>query len=85
MSGNDINPEQSADVFWLPRGGQPPKGLIGSGEQRHFHRLRDAIVFTMETLPPRDRATAWISLFAGSLKIEEIETLYRGIERDESR
>ena len=34
MPGSDINPEQSADVFWLPRGGQPPKGLIGSGEQR---------------------------------------------------
>jgi hypothetical protein len=85
MPANDINLEQSADVFWLPLGGQPPKGLIGSGEQKHFSRLREAIVFTMETLPPRDRATAWISLFSGSLKIEEIETSYRGIKRDESR
>jgi hypothetical protein len=80
----DINPEQSADVFWLPLGGQRPNGLIGSGEQRHFSRLRDAIVFTMEMLPPRDRATAWISLHTGSLKIEEIKTLYRGIMLDES-
>ena len=85
MPGNDIDIEQSADVFWVPLGGQTPKGLIGSGARRHFSRLRDAIVFTMETLPPRYRPTAWISLFAGSLKIEEIETLYHGIERDESR
>jgi hypothetical protein len=39
----------------------------------------------METLPPRDRATAWISMFVGSLKIEEIKAFYRGIKRDESR
>jgi hypothetical protein len=85
MPGNEINLEQSADVFWLPLGVEPPKGLFGSGEQRHFPRLREAIVFTMENLPPRDRATAWISMFVGSLKIEEIETFYRGIKRDESR
>jgi hypothetical protein len=84
MPCNDINLEQSADVFWLPLGGQPPIGLIGSGEQRHFPHLREAIVFTMETLPPRDRATSWISLFTGSLQIEEIEALHRELKPRES-
>jgi hypothetical protein len=85
MPDDEINLDQSAEVFWLPLGGKPPKGMIGGAEQRHFSSLRDAIVFTMETLPPRDRATSWISLFARSLKIEEIETLYHGIKGDESR
>src|ERR1700731_538228 len=76
MPVNDIDLEQSADVLWVPLDGQPPKGLIGSGERKHFSRLRDAIVFTMETLPLGDRATAWISLSAGSLKIEGIEALH---------
>jgi hypothetical protein len=85
MLGDDINLDQSADVFWLPLGGaERPKGLIGCGEQRHFPSLRDAIVFTMDTLPPRERATAWISLLTGPLKIEEIEVLHRRLKPRES-
>jgi hypothetical protein len=84
MPVNDIDLEQSADVLWVPLDGQPPTGLIGSGERKHFSRLRDAIVFTMETLPLGDRATAWISLSAGSLKIEGIEALHRRLKPRES-
>ena len=38
--------------------------------------LSDAIKFVMEDLLLRDRATAWITLNDGSLKIEEIERIY---------
>ncbi len=80
MSGDAIGLNQSADVFWLPLGGEPPIVTIRGGEQKHFESLRDTVAFTMETLPPRDRATAWISLHTGSLKIEEIEALHRELE-----
>ena len=85
MPGDDTNLDQSAVVFWLPLGGaERPKGLIGCGERRHFPSQRDAIVFAMDTLPPRERATAWISLFSGSLKMEEIEALHLRLKPRES-
>jgi hypothetical protein len=79
MPGGDIDLNQSADVLWLPiNSGAPPEGIIG-GEQRHFPSLREAILFIMETLPLESRATARITLSAGSLTIEEIELLYQAI------
>lgn len=72
----EIKLDQSADVLWIPVDRIRPKD-IGGGEQRHFSLLSDAIKFVMDDLLPRDRATAWITLNDGSLKIEEIERIYR--------
>jgi hypothetical protein len=84
MPGEDIDLDHSADVLWLPsKTGLPPEGIIGE-EQRHFASLREALIFVMETLPLESRATARITLSAGSLTIEEIELLYQAIGMGES-
>jgi hypothetical protein len=79
---NNIDLDQSADVLWLPVTDASVRGIVG-GEQKHFASLRAAILFIMETLPPRDRATAWITLQSGSLQMEEIEKLYGELDRRE--
>jgi hypothetical protein len=79
---NATNLDQPADVLWLPVTDASVRGIVG-GEQKHFASLRAAILFIMETLPPRDRATAWITLQSGSLQIEEIEKLYGELDRQE--
>lgn len=75
MATENIDLNQSAVVLWLPVNEVPIRGIIG-GEQKQFSSLRDAILFVMETLPLRDRATAWITLHAGSLQIDMIQKLY---------
>jgi hypothetical protein len=78
MDITKISLDQSADAFWIPVDHIPPKG-IGGGEQRHFSTLTNAVLFIMKDLPPRDRGTAWITLYDGSLTIEKIEELHKRI------
>jgi hypothetical protein len=79
VSDDDIDLDQTVEVLWLLVNTVPQSGILG-GEQKHFDRLRDAILFVMEELPPKERATAWILLNDGSLQIEHIERLHREIE-----
>jgi hypothetical protein len=76
VTADDIDLDQAVDVLWLLVNSVPQSGIIGD-EQKHFARLRDAILFVMEELPPKEKATAWILLNDGSLQIEQIKRLYR--------
>jgi hypothetical protein len=62
-----IEPDQPADAIWI----------VGDVQRRSFNSIADAARFVMEELSEPHRASAWITIEDRSLRIEQIEQLYK--------
>jgi hypothetical protein len=59
----------------------PSEGRVLDADRVDFPRLEDAIRYVMEQIPPEQRGTASITPETGYLPIEEIERIYRTLEK----
>jgi hypothetical protein len=52
---------------------------VSAGNNRHFESVENAVKFVMEKLGVADRATAWIVTDDHTIRIEDIECMYAGM------
>lgn len=71
-----LQPDEAASLIvvrlrWQPVAGEKPRST-----RQHFESIEDAVIYCMEVVQPRLRATAWIKTEKRPIKFEEMVLIY---------